>query len=250
LKKIDTYLICFLAAFFVTNAASAQQSYSHKEILDSFELIKKQGMVFLGYRNPPTEFEMRMTRIENMLRCLPCSELKKLMRHRDKICRTYGFMIATEVCFDSITAADKKIFDDTAKLLIHTREGPVLLKETLGQIAKSDYESAVEGKYYKSIRPQVENAIDTFISNNVFFPGSYVNKGFSLFTWEVNPRGLVLYQIRHSYTLKNRSGLVFTQTSRFVLSQDFRILTIDKELGDIIRVRVLKRDEWLHEFGK
>ena len=232
-----------------SNRTLAQSQLHIRTILDSLEVLKKVGGFVDGYTNPPTAEETRLYNITRMLLALPLSETKKLMTDNNKFARVYGFSISTKRYFDSLTKSDLKLFNDTAKLPLYTQRGIIDAGITVGQYCEMAYTSTIEEHKTAAKEKDVIASIKQFIKDNSQYPDSYEPITFSNYSWGGNEDNL-FFEIQHKYKLKQTSGQQTEVTDYFILDSHFKVMLIETNRSNTVKIDPPKIQEWISKFGK
>jgi hypothetical protein len=227
----------------------AQSTQNINTVLDSLEVLKGADGFIFGFANPPTPEETRYYNITRMLFSLPFSETRKLMIDGNKFARAYGFTVASEKYFDSLTKSDKRIFKDTAKFSFYSQRGVIDSIITVGQYCKMVYASAIEhhknqAKYFK-----INSSIHSYIKENAMFPDSYESNEFLNYTfgeWEDKKS----YEVLHIYMIKDKTGKIDIVQHYFILDKYFKVVIIERIRSNTISTDRPLTIEWLKAYGK
>lgn len=249
MKKI-TATVLILVLFIATNNKSfAQSTTKVKIILDSLEVLKKVGGFVDGYTNPPTKEEIRYYKITQMLFGLPYSNIRSLLRDKNKYLKVYGFSLLTRLYFDSLTKADLQIFGDTDKLFMYTQKGVVDAGITIGQYCQMAYGSVIEEHKLSGKKKNIEVSVKDFIKTHSQFPDSYQPISFDKFTW-IGDGDDISFEIQHTYKLKQRNGKEIQAANYFILDKNFRVMLIEVNRSTTTKVDPPQIEEWMLKFGK
>jgi hypothetical protein len=247
MKKIILFCLLFTLCHIATGQ---QKKYTTRQILDSLEVLKRVGGIVLEPEPDPTAEAARYNKIKLLLPALPPSELRKLMKDKDKLSRVYGFSTLANHYFDSLKPVDLEIFKDKTNVPAYTSEGVLDIDMSLGEMCRNFYLAKEEKVKMEPKRKDAEAAVMKFIKGNAKFPDSYKPSGFTEYTWLFNDSTLQ-FEIKHKYTLKQKDGKEIAASHNFVLEQDFTVNIIEAVRSKYNNVRIPRRTgEWLKKFGK
>lgn len=235
--------------FFLSNRIIAQSELQVKMILDSLEVLKRTGGFVGGYGIPPTAEEMRLHNITVMLLELPFSEVKKMMTDDDRFARAYGFSVASERYFDSLTTAELKLFDDTARLPLYTPQRIIDEGITLGQLCEMIYAAGVEKRKNAAREKDVIAAVKQFIKDSSEYPDSYNPATFTNYSWGGEDDDF-FFEIQHQYKLKQTDGKEVEVVNYFVLDNQVKVMLIETTRSKVVKVSPPAINEWVNKFGK
>jgi hypothetical protein len=225
-------------------------------IADDCQTVVDSAKVFLQTSEfainakPTIKDHERNLRLDKWFQNLSFETLTCLLKNKSISLEALGFMYAANFHSDSLLKNYSYLLSDTTTVQFFMLDGSTSPKMKLGELLSTMTQKIKEDKDNFDKRPEIESIVSKFIRQYATYPNTYKPISFPYFSMGSDNKGILNFNIRHEYEIKNNEGKRDRFVCAFVLDKNLRINVIEKDSSSYISSYPPKMEYWFKEFGR